>query len=89
MIADGMSCTVEKVKDICVCITTSESLYSMAFIDFENEYILGVNYTAEDGTERFVVINKDYIIDIGIIYQQDIDLINKETDNQFNDFMYQ
>lgn len=89
MIANGMSCSIEEVKDVCVYVTTSESSYSMAFIDFEDEDILGVSYTIDDGTERFVAINKKYIVDIGVIYEQDINLINKETDNELNDLMYQ
>ena len=89
MIANGMSCTINEVKDVCVYVTTSESSYSMAFIDFEDENILGLSYTIDDGTERFVAINKKYIVDIGVIYEQDIILINKETDNELNDLMYQ
>ena len=90
MIANGMSCSIEEVKDVCVYVTTSESSsYSMAFIDFEDEDVLGISYTIEDGTERFVAINKKYIVDIGVIYEQDINLINKETDNELNDLMYQ
>ncbi len=89
MIANGMACAVDEIKDVCVYVTTPESSYSMAFIDFEEEDILGLSYTIDDGTERFVAINKKYIVDIGVIYEQDINLINKETDNELNDLMYQ
>lgn len=89
MIANGMECSIEEVHNVCVYVTTCESSYSMAFIDFEDEDILGISYTIEDGTERFVAINKKYIVDIGVIYEQDINLIDNQIDNQFDDLMYQ
>lgn len=88
MIANGMSCSEEEVSDKCLRITLLDVVYNMAFIDYENEDCLGVNYTANDGTERFVVINKDHIVDVAIIYQQDIDEVD-EVDEEFNDVSYQ
>lgn len=79
MIANGMSCKKDEVSDVCLCITLSDTQYNMAFIDYENDNCLGVNYTATDGTERFVVINKDHIIDIAVVYQQDME--NDESDD--------
>lgn len=87
MIANGMSCNEEEVSDKCLCITLSDVVYNMAFIDYENEDCLGVNYTANDGTERFVVINKDHIVDVAVIYQQDIDKI--DTKDKKSDVSYQ
>ena len=77
-----------KVQDIPLIINTVEASYPFAFLDYEEEDVLGVNYTAEDGTERFIVINKKHIIDIEILYQQDIDILALH-DSKRDDIMYQ
>lgn len=78
------------VQDIPLIINTTDVSYVLAFIDYETEDVLGVNYTSDDGTERFVVINKKYIVDVEILYQQDID-INFEMEQADNndEIMYQ
>lgn len=86
MIAKGMSCTEEEVREKCLCITTEDTTYNMAFIDYEDANCLGVNYTVSDGTERFVVINKDYITNIAIVYQQDM---NQDNNNKKDETIYQ
>lgn len=77
-----------KINDIPLIINTIDTSYLLAFIDYEEKDILGINYTAEDGTERFIVINKEHIIDISILYQQDIDIIIDESTKD-DDVMYQ
>lgn len=86
MIANGMSCTEDKVQDVCLCVTLADVVYNMAFIHYENDDCLGVNYTATDGTERFVVINKKHIVNVAIVYQQDMD---KADDDVPDDVSYQ
>lgn len=77
-----------EVQDIPLIINTIEASYPFAFLDYEEEDVLGINYTADDGTERFVVINKKHIINIEILYQQDIDILTFD-DNDESDVMYQ
>lgn len=77
-----------KINDIPLIINTIDTSYPLAFIDYEEKDILGINYTTEDGTERFIVINKEHIIDISILYQQDIDIIIDESTKD-DDVMYQ
>ena len=77
------------IKDIPVFISMVDTTYPLAFIDYETDDTLGVNYTAEDGTERFVVINKKYVIDVAIMYEQDIDIIPNIEDEEKEDIMYQ
>lgn len=77
-----------KINDIPLIINTIDTSYPLAFIDYEEKDILGINCTAEDGTERFIVINKEHIIDISILYQQDIDIIIDESTKD-DDVMYQ
>lgn len=76
------------IQEIPLIINTIDTSYPLAFIDYEEEDCLGVNYTAEDGTERFIVINKKYIIDIAILYQQDINILNTPP-KKHSDVMYQ
>ncbi len=78
-----------RIEDIPLIINTVDMSYPLAFLDYEEEHILGVNYTAEDGTERFVVINKEHIIDIEVLYQQDIDILTSENIEDEPDVMYQ
>ena len=63
-------------------------LHEQKFIDFEDNDTLGVQYTSDDGTERFVVINKKCIIDIEVLYQQDIDILMYPQKTE-EDVMYQ
>lgn len=77
------------VQDIPLVINTVDVSYPLAFIDYEEDDVLGINYTSEDGTERFVVINKKYIVDVEILYQQDISILTEEDAEEPSDIMYQ
>lgn len=77
-----------KITDIPLVINTIDAGYPFAFIDYEENDLLGVNYTVEDGTEHFVVINKEHIVDVQILYEQDINVFFEESDDNAND-MYQ
>ena len=72
-----------ELSEVCVIIRTTDAVYPFAFIEFEDEENLGVYYTAEDFSERFIILNKKYITSVGIMYQQDL-VIEKE-----DLFMYQ
>lgn len=82
------NCNDLTIKDIPLVVNTVDASYPLAFMDFEEEDMVGLNYTAEDGTEKFVVINKKYIVDIQVLYQQDIDILF-EQDTPQTDTMYQ
>lgn len=77
-----------KIQDIPLIINTVDTSYPFAFLDYEKDNIIGVNYTTDDGTERFVVINKKHIVDMEILYQQDIDILTEEPLDK-TDVMYQ
>ena len=85
IIANGMQIPIEDVSNIPLNIALVDTNYSMAFIDYENDECLGINYTVEDGTEHFVAVNKLHIIDVAVIYQQDVDITPK-TKKQDDDF---
>ena len=88
MLLNGIQDNDITIQDIPLIINTIEASYPFAFLDYEEEDVLGVNYTAEDGTERFIVINKKHIINIEILYQQDIDILTAEPEEE-HDVMYQ
>lgn len=89
MLLNGVSTSTDmKVQDIPLIINTIEASYPFAFLDYEEDDVLGVNYTADDGTERFIVINKKHIIDIEVLYQQDIDILTADIEEE-PDVMYQ
>ena len=92
MLLNGMSRDdTLAIQDIPLIINTTDTSYLLAFIDYEEDDKLGINYTAEDGTERFVVVNKKYIVDVEVLYQQDIDILFTESDDEDTDssVMYQ
>lgn len=75
------------VQDIPLIINTVDASYPLAFIDYEEDSVLGINYTVEDGTERFVVLNKKYVVDIEVLYEQDIN-ISTDDEEEESDVMY-
>lgn len=88
MISKGMNVNRDEVNKVCVRILTYDTLYNFAFIDYEDDDCLGVSYTVDDGTERFVIINKQNISDVEIIYEDDFHMIEdiKDVDT---DIMFQ
>ena len=68
------------VQDIPLIINTVDASYPLAFIDYEEDSVLGINYTVEDGTERFVVLNKKYVVDIEVLYEQDINILTDDEE---------
>ena len=87
MLLNGLNTDLH-INEIPLIINTVDASYPLAFIDFEENDTLGVNYTLDDGTERFVVINKKCIIDIEVLYQQDIDILMYPQKTE-EDVMYQ
>lgn len=88
MISKGMNVNRDEVNKICVRVLTYDTLYNFAFIDYEDDDCLGVSYTVDDGTERFVIINKQNISDIEIIYADELQQPNDEQEENV-DIMYQ
>lgn len=89
MLLNGLTDTNIDVQDIPLIINTIDVSYPLAFIDYEEADVLGVNYTTEDGKERFVIINKKYIVDIEVVYQEDFNIITEESTEEVSDVMYQ
>lgn len=64
-------------KDICVSVDLGEMVYPYSFIHAENHKYLVIDSTGEDGCERIVLIPKDKILSVNIVYQQDVDKLFK------------
>lgn len=62
----------EELDDCCINILTELTQYNFCFINFEEKDYLAVWVTHEDFTERLVLIKKEYIISISIVYEQDV-----------------
>lgn len=68
-------------KHICLNITTLTDIYPLCFIEYEDNNKIGAYITGEDGRERFLIINKEHIIALQVIYEQDIEL-GVKNDNE-------
>lgn len=62
----------ESLEDCCFNIVTEFSQYNYCFIDMETENFLGISVTHSDFTERFVLLEKKYIVSVHVVYQQDL-----------------
>lgn len=60
-------------KDICVSVDLGEMVYPYSFIHDENHKYLVIDSTGDDGCERIVLIPKDRILSVNIVYQQDVE----------------
>ena len=71
------------LKHICLNITTITDIYQLCFIEYEDPIKLGVYITGEDGRERFLIIYKDQIVSLQVIYEDDIKIqIGSLEENQ-------
>lgn len=66
-------------KNICVNISTIIADYNMCFIEYEDEEKLGVYITGNDGRERYLIINKESIVSLQVVYRDDIKLGDKDS----------
>ena len=70
-------------RHICTTITTITDIYQLYFIEYEDHEKIGGYITGEDGRERYLIIYKDQIVAIQVIYENDIQiqLRNEEENN--------
>lgn len=79
-------CNKSDINNICLNIETENMVYPLAFIEFEDEDFIGINYTEDDFTERFVVLNKKYVISMAMVYANEI--YGEEKDEYNKDVHY-
>ena len=69
-------------KHICTNITTITDIYTLCFIEYEDHEKIGAYITGEDGRERYLIIYKDQIVAVQVVYENDIRIqLRKEEDN--------
>lgn len=73
-------------KHICLNITTITGIYNLCFIEYEDHTKIGAYITGEDGRERYIIINKEQIVAIQVVYENDIQL---DPDQEETDVMIQ
>lgn len=85
-ICKWVKCEKDDVEKVCLTIDTEGATYPLSFIEFETRDFLGINYTDSDFTERFVVLNKKYIMSVAMVYQDEIFVEDKHEnkDIQYN-----
>lgn len=67
-------------EHICLNITTITDIYNLCFIDYEDHEKLGVYITGADGRERFLIIYKEQLVALQVVYEQDIRLELDKTE---------
>ena len=68
-------------KHICLNITTITDIYPLCFIEYEDCEKLGVYITGADNRERFLIINKEQIVSLQVVYEQDITLQTEDKED--------
>lgn len=71
--------SIEDLENCCVNILTEFSQYNFCFIEFETNTHLGIFVTCEDMKERFMLIDKKYIVSISIVYKDDLEFNDDDT----------
>ena len=79
------SLTEIDMKELCISVDVGEIIYPFSFIRDETPEYLIIDSTGDDGRERMVLVPKDKIISVNIVYQQDMDKLfeKKEEDRMF------
>lgn len=67
-------------EHICLNITTITDIYTLCFIEYEDYEKLGCYITGTDGKERFIIIYKDQIVALQVVYENDIHLKKDKPD---------
>lgn len=73
-------------KHICTNITTITDIYQLCFIEYEDHEKIGCYITGEDGRERYLIINKEQIVSIQVVYENDI-RIQLQKEEESHDMM--
>ena len=67
-------------ENICLNIGTVTDIFNICFLDYEDYEKIGVYITGTDGRERFMIIYKDQIVSLAVVYEGDIDFKPKQEE---------
>ena len=73
---------LEDIKDLCVSVDLLEVVYPLCFIREETFKYLVVDSTDENGFEKVVIIPKEKILSVKVVYQQDMDALFDDEDKE-------
>ena len=73
---------VEDIHELCICIDCRDMVFPLCFIRSENLKYLIVDSTRDDGTEGVVVIPKQNILSVSVVYEQDVQKIFDGENNK-------
>ena len=62
-------------KHVCLNITTVTDIFNLCFIEYEDDEKIGTYITHEDGRERFLIIYKEHIVSLQVVYENDIKVL--------------
>lgn len=70
------------IGEVPLNITTTLIDLNLCFIEYEDNEKLVVNVTGEDGLERLNIVFKQHIINIAVVYDDDINIgdVHPDTD---------
>lgn len=71
------------MSKICVIVSTKDFVYPFSFIEYEDDNFLAICYTDDEFSERFLVINKKYVVSVGLMYQQDLEFERAEPNSYY------
>lgn len=72
---------IDNIDNLCVSITSKDIVYPFSFIYSESKDYLVIDNTGEDGLERKIIIPKSEIVSITIVYEQDINQLFEDENN--------
>ena len=64
---------MDDISELCVSVDCRDIVFPLCFIRSENLKYLVLDSTAEDGTEKVVIVPKSNVLSVNVVYQQDID----------------
>ena len=83
MISDLLKESIDvELKDLCVSVDLGDVVYPLSFIRWETDSYLVIDSTGDDGCERLVVVAKEKILSVNVVYQQDM-FKEKKEDKMF------
>lgn len=64
---------LDDISELCVSVDCRDIVFPLCFIRSENLKYLVLDSTAEDGTEKVVIVPKSNVLSVNVVYQQDIE----------------
>ena len=73
---------MDDISELCVSVDCRDIVFPLCFIRSENLKYLVLDSTRDDGTEGVVVVPKENILSVSVVYEQDITNIFSGDENE-------